>query len=140
MLRNRIKRKQCSFEETKRDVDIFENPWELDSSYNPLNYYTEGNNQRNRGLPILSKKNEKELGAFLSDNKNGGHASLRKNELQIALKLLQTQAKIMNNALDDIYFKTRQDIRDMQNIITSLSICSDGESSLDPIATKEIKI
>lgn len=64
-------------------------------------------------------------------NRNG------KSDIRIAYKLLQNQAKIMNNALDDIYFKTRQDICDLENLIKSLLVCSEKDDSSDRYPTKE---
>jgi hypothetical protein len=67
---------------------------------------------------------------------------IQKSELVVAFKLLKNQAKIMNNALDDIYFKTRQDICDLENLINSLLICTeDGDmDSVDYIPSRELPV
>ena len=67
---------------------------------------------------------------------------IQKSELVIAFKLLKNQARIMNNALDDIYFKTRQDICDLENLVNSLLICTeDGDmDSVDYIPSRELSV
>ena len=93
--------------------------------------------QRNHNLgKHLMNNNENYLRTLIIEKDNAGHLSVRKSELQLAFKLLENQANIMNNALDDIYFKTRQDIYDLQNIISSLSICSDNDK--DQIPKQEV--
>lgn len=83
----------------------------------------------------------KELKEFLTENRNGEHRlALNKSELQIAFTLLQNQAKIMSNALDDVYNKTKQDIGDLENLISSLLVCTDAESELDYRPTAQLKV
>ena len=47
------------------------------------------------------------------------------DDIAVAFKLLQNQTTVMSDTLDDIYHKTKQDISDLQNIISSLLLCSD---------------
>lgn len=81
------------------------------------------------GIGNILENNREQIAlkTLLSKKTEGGRHQFSEyhDEIAIAFQLLQNQTNIMSHTLDDIYHKTKQDISDLQNIISSLLLCSD---------------
>ena len=70
------------------------------------------------------RNNPKNIKDLLRENRDGSSSQIiRKNELVIAFKLLKNQAKIMNNGLDDVYYKTKQEPNFQTNVPSCNCFC-----------------